>query len=528
MNKRILLVVLTACFALSLGAIVMTSVDESEAASLGIYTGGTDASSASSPYTGIQISAGAAPPKYVLLGSTMAISDYVDCDVTVFNPSGSASAFSGSYTFTATGAYILEIGLPPEFMYESYTINVVTLEALNFDIPPTLDGISGSVLSYTPTTNLTSTITCTEKPAWVTFSGGKIAGTMPSVTDKTTYAVKLHAVSGSQTADQILTFDVYPVARITGNTNVVSAVGLSVSQTYTCNLPDTWSVTGTLPAGLTFSNGKITGTPTASGDFSVTLKGTTTVGPVQHPTIVVNFSVSPKLAFSDSGMTGEYVAGHSISYSPSVNLSSATFKVTDGPAWLAWDQSTGSVKGTPPSSITETTGFSFKLTATTSNPAQTVTKTVTFQVLPVLKFTSAPTAAMLIVPVYDYQPDGSYVLNSSMSGTAMAIDVTEAASATFRYVFIGDQATHLVWDFGDGVTSSEWTPIHTYTEAGEYVVRCTAVNDVGTAYTEQVLIVDFDSSNGILDWAKSNVVLVSVLVLGFVGLLGAAISRRRR
>ncbi len=40
-------------------------------------------------------------------------------------------------------------------------------------------------------------------------------------------------------------------------------------------------------------------------------------------------------------------------------------------------------------------------------------------------------------------------------------------------------ATSYSWDFGDGNTSEEMSPVHTYTEAGTYTVELTAVNDDG-------------------------------------------------
>lgn len=44
--------------------------------------------------------------------------------------------------------------------------------------------------------------------------------------------------------------------------------------------------------------------------------------------------------------------------------------------------------------------------------------------------------------------------------------------------------TAWAWDFGDGVTSTEQYPMHTYTAAGNYTVSLTATNDAGSSETE--------------------------------------------
>lgn len=51
-------------------------------------------------------------------------------------------------------------------------------------------------------------------------------------------------------------------------------------------------------------------------------------------------------------------------------------------------------------------------------------------------------------------------------------DYGEFWSDTLKFIFSGDaaQAQEIVWDFGDGNTSTEWNPEHTYDEPGVYYV----------------------------------------------------------
>ena len=44
---------------------------------------------------------------------------------------------------------------------------------------------------------------------------------------------------------------------------------------------------------------------------------------------------------------------------------------------------------------------------------------------------------------------------------------------------IGEDSTHL-WNFGDGTTSTELHPVHTYTTAGTYTVKLTVTNIIGS------------------------------------------------
>jgi PKD repeat protein len=54
---------------------------------------------------------------------------------------------------------------------------------------------------------------------------------------------------------------------------------------------------------------------------------------------------------------------------------------------------------------------------------------------------------------------------------------------------IGTPPINYTWDFGDGLTSTEISPIHTYTLPGEYTVTLTATNSVGSDATSQAVSV---------------------------------------
>lgn len=98
---------------------------------------------------------------------------------------------------------------------------------------------------------------------------------------------------------------------------------------------------------------------------------------------------------------------------------------------------------------------------------------------------------------YEGMPAGDYTLAFDFfDGTSEEVDftiensdpvtITEITASSeivvlpeglVDFSIVDDGATDYLWDFGDGNTSTDQTPSHTYTEAGTYTVTCTASND---------------------------------------------------
>ena len=57
------------------------------------------------------------------------------------------------------------------------------------------------------------------------------------------------------------------------------------------------------------------------------------------------------------------------------------------------------------------------------------------------------------------------------------IDASDAKMVTFVNETVG--ATSYIWQFGDGSTSEEESPVHTYNAGGDYLVALVAQNDQG-------------------------------------------------
>lgn len=116
-------------------------------------------------------------------------------------------------------------------------------------------------------------------------------------------------------------------------------------------------------------------------------------------------------------------------------------------------------------------------------------------------------------PVVTYNNAGSYTVTLTVSNAAgsntstqtdyIAVYTTPVAGFTFtsNYAVVNfnntsSNATSYSWDFGDGGTSAQENPSHTYTEDGAYTVTLSATNDCGTVtVTHSATVVTLPSAS---------------------------------
>ncbi len=91
----------------------------------------------------------------------------------------------------------------------------------------------------------------------------------------------------------------------------------------------------------------------------------------------------------------------------------------------------------------------------------------------------------------------------------------------------GDEMTY-EWDFGDGTTSYEANPTHTYDKAGEYTVTvsCTDCNNVTKTWTKTVQVTKPTSEGDTTSWGGFAVIAAVIVVI--LILLVAVFVRRRQ
>lgn len=480
--------------------------------------------------------------------TTVTISDVND-------PYESFSAVPNSFSLSAGQSQTVQIQRYYEDETENESVSVIfsvssgstpSEEELSFVNTAPTEGISGSTYNYTASTNVAANFSKSGTwPSWLSLntSTGKVSGTLPNVSSSTSYTVTIHAVSrtmASNTADQQITITVYPIATLSaaGGTTITGITGTSISKTISCNLGATFSIasgSNSLPAGLALSSaGVISGTPTQDvSNHRVTIKGATTSGPVQSPTIVLTFNIEraeDTLEITSEVPSGNYEVGQTVDIPLTANITGTVFSLTNAPNWLVVD-SYNHIRGSVPSTYVQLSTETFTVNAVTPQ-GQTATQSGSISIEPVMKFTSKPTAACIAIPHYVYQDDGTVdagIIDDLRDGYA---SVTSGKISGYTFVFVGNNADTVTWDFGDGTTAEGFVVDHDFSRSGTYVVTCTATNQyenedeqivTGTDVCTIEVTVDADFK----DYLTTGAMIFVGLILIFVILKLIAAPRRR-
>ncbi len=281
---------------------------------------------------------------------------------------------------------------------------------------------------------------------------GVISGTPTTIG---TYVVPTTASNSSGASTSVnLTFTISnpPVPVVTASSQA-GVVGTAFSYTVVAtNSPTSYAmVSGTLPPGLTFSAGAITGTPTSTGSYSIDVTATNAGGTSTAATISFSITATPVPVVTGSSQSG--VVGTAFTYTISATNSPTSYLVASGtlPAGLSLNTSTGVISGTPTTVITNSVTVTATNTGGTSAPA-TINFTITMP-----------------IPV---------VTGSSQSGTvssAFSYTISATNSPTSYAVASGTLPTGLSLNTTTGVISG--TP----TTSGSSSVTVTASNSGGTS-----------------------------------------------
>ena len=433
--------------------------------------------------------------------------DPITDGVLVFYPSIDEVGFT--YSIASNSMSYNYVGVPVcdfTFTYNERDFNIHIQEDIDFTSPDAVEGVSGGAISYTAATNIPATYSEAGGNAvdWldVDASTGKVSGNIPSVEIKTTFTYQIKATSigdSSNSTTQTITIDVWPIAQIIASQRQFDVVQNDAFQRITLsgNIPMSYSVkSGEFPEGISMTSaGAISGTPTEYGQFTVTVQGTTSEGPEQNPTIVIVLNVDedePVLSITVGTPEGPYKVGTSLSFPLTSNVSGTTWQVSgDAASWMSVSGS--NVVGSVPSSSDEITEVSLTVSAQTPQ-GQTSSQTIEFTVEPVISFTTVPTADAVIIPVYEYNDDGTIVQSQALS----LFDAVDAASSEFSFpdtltvqgTFTGENADTVTWDWGDGSEIQTGNKFeHTYAEPGTYTITLTATNDVGSDVMELTITV---------------------------------------
>ena len=158
---------------------------------------------------------------------------------------------------------------------------------------------SGAAFTYQITaTNTPTGFTASGLPAGLSVDAttGAITGT-PSASGASTVTITATSTGGTGSATLALTVDpALPV--VTSATTLTGQVGVAITYQITAsNDPTAYSATD-LPAGLTFSNGVVSGTPTTAGTVVMTVTATNISGTA---TATITVTIAPAAAGNATG-----------------------------------------------------------------------------------------------------------------------------------------------------------------------------------------------------------------------------------
>jgi hypothetical protein len=325
----------------------------------------------------------------------------------------SAGAFAPTFTVTdslstkASAVIALSIGRPP--------LQIVTSSPL----PDGTVGVGYSAAIGTSggTEPVTFSLDKGSPPAGLrVLSSGLVTGT-PTAPGTSTFSIRANdSANGTDARDFTLTIKPPPLSIPSGSPNPTAIAGTPFKLDFGCTggvAPYTFSITGSLPPGITFSSCVLSGTPTTPGTYTIRIVVTDAVGATAQKDVVI--TVAPPTLSLPGGALPDGQVG--VAYSAGVTATGGTAPITysggDGlPPGLTL-ASSGAITGTPAA----VGSYSFRVTATDS-----------------LKATASGTYSILVTPPKlafgpSSLPDG--VVGTAYSGSVTGTGGTKPYSFAF-------------------------------------------------------------------------------------------------
>jgi hypothetical protein len=406
------------------------------------------------PYSATIVAIGGTPP-YIFSATGLPSGVNINPQTGVI--SGSPSA-PGNFTVTinvtdaANGKASTVLGL------------FIALPAVTISTPGTLPsgtvgvGYSVTINTNGGTTPFTFSFTGNLPPGLTFISNGPLVTGTPTTTGTYTFSVKVSdSANTSDSRDFTITIKPPALSIGGGSSNPTAITGTPFSVNFGCTggtPPYTFSVTGSLPPGVTFANCALSGTPTATGSFPIRITITDSTGASVTRDVTINVA-SPALALAGGALPdGQVGVAYTGKVTATGGVAPIKYSGTGLPDGLSLS-SAGDITGKP----TTPGQFSFRVTATDSSAGEvpiSVSASYTINIIP-------PTLAFAAVSL----PDG--VVGTAYSGSL------SATGGVKPYAFTAS-------GLPDGLTVSATGAVSgTPSTAGTFTVSATVTDAAGAS-----------------------------------------------
>ena len=214
--------------------------------------------------------------------------------------------------------------------------------------------VSAALSIQASATNSPTSYSLLNAPAWLSVNAAGLLTGTPTAAG--TFPFKLRASNGSGAgAYKDITLQIEANPQAPSITSLVEARGRkSVAFNFALNasVPSTSFaiVSGSLPAGLTLnsSSGIISGTPTVTGTFNLTLRASNSFGPGTTGPLRIIISPPPLVPVITSKASYSISVGAAFVTTVTASNTPTSFTFANLPAWLTQNGTTGQLSGTPP------------------------------------------------------------------------------------------------------------------------------------------------------------------------------------
>jgi len=288
------------------------------------------------------------------LGGQYRISDGVDIETT--------SDVGGGY----------DVGYTNAGEWLKYTVNVTTTGSYTFQARMASTTAGNTFHVEIDGLNISGSITVPNSGGWQTWE--TVSFTTPTITNGQ-HVIRFYEETGGYNINyfNLIANTTVSAPVISSATNANGTVGSSFNYAITAsNNPTSYAATN-LPGGLSVntSTGVISGTPTATGTFNATVTATNASG-TGSQSLSITIAAATLPLISGSGTTISELAGTAFNYYIIASHSPTSYGVTNLPAGLSLNTSTGIISGTP----TATGTYAVRLSATNASGTGSVPVTL--------------------------------------------------------------------------------------------------------------------------------------------------------